>query len=780
MTCTTCWKGALMAGMSNINGAKEAPPSLPLYLAGGLVVLCGSFAANAAIAQPDYWWMARTLVFSGLGLAVSYGARRFKVPSGVLDGLVVGLLLLLLLGLLTQAVSVEALLPVGADKGELRLLAELVWGAAAWTLLLRTDMRVLELCIPVMAALGLAAEVDLNTPVLVCFGVFIVTVIFLLIHQNYLQNRARAAPSAPAHSAESEAEEPRRLLLAQFAQTALCGLAVLLAGLIVIVPAQAVFSQLSLAQAIRRLAAGKATPVPAPTALRFSDEDTLALGTGEGWTASTEVVMQVTPSDRQPHYWRGRTYDRYTGSRWESTLDSRTRPAANGRPGAGGHVMIFPVSPALTPGDLTAFPAGSATIRAGFQVLGVTDQFYGASRPQQIILPIEGGSEGHKPREREDGRLDMDDDRPIHFGYGIVSTLAPDLSQPGVEARLRRAGTNYPEEVRRLYLPVEENDLTQSSDVAFYRQAVAEATQDLPPARQDPLDRALALRQWVSQRCVYSLAVKPIPSGDDHVRAFLKDTRQGYCDMFASSLAVLCRTAGIPARLVTGFAPGEAAGDIFNLRGEDKHAWTEVYFPGEGWVALDATEGSASDGSVPGAAASRAAGLWQWLSSLRASFGAGWELVYPLLLIVLALVGYVLKTEVFDRWRAKRASSAPALPAQAAPRTALGRRYARMGRALARMGLPRRPSETPGEYASRVQPRLRELERETGVPLPAAVVPALTAAFTQAAYGDPSVPASADASEPALRSLESGSRRVWWKTLGRRKKPAALPARLVS
>ncbi|MDQ2687317.1 MAG: transglutaminase domain-containing protein, partial [Armatimonadota bacterium] len=767
-------KGALMAGLTKTAGAKEAPPSLPLYLAGGMVVLCGIFAANAAISQPDYVWMTRVLVLSGLGLAASYGARRLRVPSGVLDGLVVGLLLLAVLAM--RALPVEELLPVGADKGELRLLAELVWGAAAWTFLLRTDVRVLEICIPVMAALGLAAEVDLNTPVLVCFGVFIVTVIFLLIHQNYLQNSARAVRTLP----RNDAEEPRRLLLAQFAQTALCGLAVLLAGLIVIVPAQAVFSQLSLAQAIRRLAAGKATPVPAPTALRFSDEDSLNLGTGDGWTASTEVVMQVTPSDGKEHYWRGRTYDRYTGSRWESTLDNTHTPIRNGKLSRNERLFRCPVSAALTPGDAPTFPAGGPEISAIFRVRGETDQFYGASRPREIIMSASVTGGGHLPREGADGRLDMEDDQSIHFGYGIVSALAPDLSQPGVEARLRRAGTAYPEEVRRLYLPVEQNDLTQSSDVDFYRQAVAEATQDLPPSRQDPLDRALALRQWVSQRCVYSLAVPPIPAGDDHVRAFLNDTRRGYCDMFASSLAILCRTAGIPARLATGFAPGEAAGDSFNLRGADKHAWTEVYFPGEGWVALDATEGSASDGSVPSATSSPTAGLWQWLSSLRSSFGAGWEMVYPLLLIVLALVGYVLKTEVFDRWRAKRAFPASAPPPQAAPRTALGRRYLRLSRALARIGLPRRASETPGEYAARIQPRLREIERETGVSLPADVVPALTAAFTQAAYGSPAAAVSADALEPALRALEAGSRRVWWKTLGRKKKPAVLSERLAS
>ena len=69
--------------------------------------------------------------------------------------------------------------------------------------------------------------------------------------------------------------------------------------------------------------------------------------------------------------------------------------------------------------------------------------------------------------------------------------------------------------------------------------------------------------------------------------------------MFASSMAVLCRTAGIPTRVATGFAPGERNGQIFLLRAMDKHAWVEVFFPGSGWVEFDPTEGTSTDGSVP-------------------------------------------------------------------------------------------------------------------------------------------------------------------------------------
>ena len=148
----------------------------------------------------------------------------------------------------------------------------------------------------------------------------------------------------------------------------------------------------------------------------------------------------------------------------------------------------------------------------------------------------------------------------------------------------------------------------------------------MPPDRRDPLDEALALRAWVSNRCVYSLAVPPIPDDADHVHAFLGTTRRGYCDMFASSLAILCRTAGIPARLATGFAPGDPDGDSFNLRGEDKHAWTEVYFPRAGWVAFDPTAGSRTDGTVPTAQERHSGG---WLAACALPWAAAGSLSGP-------------------------------------------------------------------------------------------------------------------------------------------------------
>lgn len=741
-----------MAETVNTSDSKiPESPSLPLYLAGMVITLCGILAAYSTLSTPDPNWLLGTLMLSGLGFVFSYGSRRLGINANWVDTGFAALLLLVVAAFAGGQIVPQQFLPEGADTPQMRLLCALVWGATAWTWALRNDNRVMGCMVPAMAALGLSVENNPNDYLLIYFGIFILTVVFLLIHLNYLQNRARS-PLAVRSAI------PQRLLTAQFVQAGLCGLVVLVLGLIVIIPAQAVFAHLSMGQAISRLALGKSNPVQTSTALRFSDDDNLEIGTGDAWTSSPEVVMQVTASDHQEHLWRGRTYDEYMGTGWQSSQENEAVPVDG--PDVGGGYLL----PArLTPGDLAAPTA--PTLTATFKVLGETGQFYYAAVPSR--LEMESASQ-HRPRRCPDGRLDLDDRSRVNFSYTVTSQLAPDPMRPADQERLRSAGTDYPAEVRRLYLPQARNGLTTEGDTAFFRAMLAEALRNLPPDRQTPLDKAQAIRTWVSQRCTYSLTVRPISPDVDHVHAFLGETRLGYCDMFASSMAVLCRTAGVPARLATGFAPGEASVEGYNLRGEDKHAWTEVYFPGAGWAAFDPTSGSRTDGSVPAAAAAHQSGLVSWLSHLRLPPA---EDLMPILLLsgaISLILVYVIKTEVFDRWRVRKASLPAPESVRGAQRTDLGRQYVRLSRALARLGLPRRPSETPTEYAVRAVPYLRAQERDSGLSFPPMLVPELSAAFTRACYsGTERSEQDAVGWNRDLARLEAAARFAWWHRLTR-------------
>jgi transglutaminase-like putative cysteine protease len=76
------------------------------------------------------------------------------------------------------------------------------------------------------------------------------------------------------------------------------------------------------------------------------------------------------------------------------------------------------------------------------------------------------------------------------------------------------------------------------------------------------------------------------------LETFVTDTRIGYCQQFSGSMALMLRMLGIPARVVSGFAPGTPVTDApgeYRVRDFDAHAWVEVYFPNIGWVTFDPT-----------------------------------------------------------------------------------------------------------------------------------------------------------------------------------------------
>ena len=90
-----------------------------------------------------------------------------------------------------------------------------------------------------------------------------------------------------------------------------------------------------------------------------------------------------------------------------------------------------------------------------------------------------------------------------------------------------------------------------------------------------------------------------MPATADATVYFLTDSRRGACDMFASSMALLLREMGVPARVATGFQDpmtlestieGEEGRTTKILRERDAHAWVEYYVPQYGWISVDPTQ----------------------------------------------------------------------------------------------------------------------------------------------------------------------------------------------
>ena len=107
--------------------------------------------------------------------------------------------------------------------------------------------------------------------------------------------------------------------------------------------------------------------------------------------------------------------------------------------------------------------------------------------------------------------------------------------------------------------------------------------------KDDEAIMRVALAYFNKENFFYTL--EPPLLGANSVDEFLFESRQGFCEHYASSFVVLMRAAGIPARVVTGYQGAEFndLGAYYIVRQSDAHAWAEIWLQGRGWVRIDPT-----------------------------------------------------------------------------------------------------------------------------------------------------------------------------------------------
>lgn len=130
---------------------------------------------------------------------------------------------------------------------------------------------------------------------------------------------------------------------------------------------------------------------------------------------------------------------------------------------------------------------------------------------------------------------------------------------------------------------------TELPDTARIDDVEREA-RDVVGTAATPYDQAVALQSWFRDPGNFTYATT-IPRGGtgDPVWDFLQH-RTGYCLQFATTMVVMARSLDIPARLAVGHLPGTAVDDgTWEIRGQDSHAWPELYFPDAGWVRFEPT-----------------------------------------------------------------------------------------------------------------------------------------------------------------------------------------------
>jgi len=161
-----------------------------------------------------------------------------------------------------------------------------------------------------------------------------------------------------------------------------------------------------------------------------------------------------------------------------------------------------------------------------------------------------------------------------------------DIATPS-PAELRKTGNDYKGHVSATYLKLPQVD-----------PRVPELALEITKSAKNNYDKAAALENYLRTRFVYTLQL-PATSEKDPIANFLFVRKEGHCEYFASAMAVMLRTLGIPSRVVNGFRSDEF-NDItgsYVVRAKDAHAWVEAYFPGYGWQTFDPTP--AGNGGTP-------------------------------------------------------------------------------------------------------------------------------------------------------------------------------------
>jgi len=286
---------------------------------------------------------------------------------------------------------------------------------------------------------------------------------------------------------------------------------------------------------------------------------------GTGPVRLTDLVMLKVKAD-QPALWCGRVYDKYTGRGWQRSIENPTR-------------YELPTNPRQP--NTYYVPnwreyKGRRMLQT-FEISNVTSSGLLAAAHPIIIrtTPLAGFTGIRAPRVQQDAYGSLQTLMVMTPGttYEVVS-MVPDFTAE----QLRAAGEEYPSEffedlfVRQYPLAVE----------VELKELVEQVTANC----ETPYDKVQAILEHLSADYLYTLSPPCTPAGHDAVVYFLKDSKRGACDLFASAAVMMCRLAGVPARLATGYAEGTWDPDeqAYIVRGTDAHAWIEVYYPGYGWV----------------------------------------------------------------------------------------------------------------------------------------------------------------------------------------------------
>jgi transglutaminase-like putative cysteine protease len=263
-----------------------------------------------------------------------------------------------------------------------------------------------------------------------------------------------------------------------------------------------------------------------------------------------------------PSYWQVRAYDIYTSDGWENSpvtdFELKSKTGWDGTtPPAKSQVITYTVRP-----DIMT------------DVLLTSGSFISTNKPVSVQVSsgdVIGVLSAHVLSAGE--------------SYDVMAAVA--LATP---ADLARAGEDYPPSILENYLQLPPDFPT----------SVRQLSENITANTTTPYQKVLKINDYLA-KIPYDTDIKAPPEGTDGVAYFLFTQKSGFCVHFASAMAVMLRSVGVPTRLAIGYLPGEPGEeqDEYILLDRFYHAWPQVYFPEYGWIDIEATPSSSEDAGSP-------------------------------------------------------------------------------------------------------------------------------------------------------------------------------------
>lgn len=342
---------------------------------------------------------------------------------------------------------------------------------------------------------------------------------------------------------------------------------------------------------------------------------------------SKQLVMKISTGELPPmpaianeavprYYWRTLTYQVYNGAGWSN-------PTAFGSDVTPDETLVDEIPSEYRELNQTVtFSSGSM------------DRLYWAGALQSANVPFKAVWLRKAQRT------------PLLYSNMLAALASSETYQArslvlNVDAETLRASPSvYPEWVSRQFL-----SLPKTVPARVYRLA-----RDLTASASTPYDRALAIESYL-RTFPYSLDVTAPPLGHDVADYFLFDLKKGYCDYYATAMVVLARAAGLPARLVIGYASGtyDFEHAQYVVTENYAHSWVEIYFANIGWVEFEPTASLPlilnEEKNVPAAPEVETQPAEQPFAESIALFlqnvlARAWLLVFGLFIIGLLWIGY--------------------------------------------------------------------------------------------------------------------------------------------